>query len=80
MTAPGLRPRFDSGTLRLGRCRDPWDYVEIGVVFASFAEATEIQYLFTTSDVPDVLRAWLERAGVTVVICDDAAPPAGDSR
>jgi DeoR/GlpR family transcriptional regulator of sugar metabolism len=48
--------------------------------FASFAEATDIQYLFTTSGVPDDARAWLERAGVTVVICDAAAPTAGDSR
>ena len=41
--------------------------------FASFAEASDIDFLFTTAGLPRAVRRWLEQAGAKVVICD--VPP-----
>jgi DeoR/GlpR family transcriptional regulator of sugar metabolism len=37
--------------------------------FASFAEAKDVHFLFTTAGLPAAARRWLEKAGVNVVIC-----------
>lgn len=44
--------------------------------FASFADAADIDYVFTTGGLPRPARRWLEDAGVKVVLCDAAAPGA----
>jgi DeoR/GlpR family transcriptional regulator of sugar metabolism len=41
--------------------------------FASFADASDIQFMFTTAGIPTAVRRWLERAGAKVVICDTPA-------
>lgn len=43
--------------------------------FATFAEAEDVHYLFTTPGLAPAARRWLEQAGVRVVICG-AAPAA----
>jgi DeoR family transcriptional regulator, aga operon transcriptional repressor len=37
--------------------------------FATFAEARDVHYLFTTPGMPAAARRWLEKAGVKVVTC-----------
>jgi DeoR family transcriptional regulator, aga operon transcriptional repressor len=39
--------------------------------FASFAEAGDVHYLFTTPGLPAPARRWLEKAGVKIVLCGD---------
>ena len=43
--------------------------------FASFAEATDVNFLFTTAGIPPEARKWLEGAGVSVVICHETPNP-----
>jgi DeoR/GlpR family transcriptional regulator of sugar metabolism len=38
--------------------------------FATFAEGTDVHFLFTTPGLPAAARRWLEKAGVKVVVCD----------
>jgi DeoR/GlpR family transcriptional regulator of sugar metabolism len=38
--------------------------------FASFADASDIDYLFTTDGLAPASRRWLDKAGVKVVVCD----------
>lgn len=42
--------------------------------FATFAEAGDVQFLFTTPGLPVAARHWLEQAGVEVIICGGTAP------
>jgi DeoR/GlpR family transcriptional regulator of sugar metabolism len=46
--------------------------------FASFAEARDIHYVFTTAGLTAEVRRWLQAADVRIVICD--APAAGSAR
>jgi DeoR/GlpR family transcriptional regulator of sugar metabolism len=41
--------------------------------FATFAEAGDVQFLFTTPGIPAAARRWLEKAKVKVVECDGRA-------